>query len=204
MIANKRTLIWTWACLAAAIILLFAVSCGGDAGDDSAVSVISVGGGTLCVDTPRFALCTSASCEIDISDSKYAICHCDVESGANWGKTTCEERMPQGTELSSDFSPIQAGPPLHLKALVCENEPTWASCLDAPCTVDPNDPTKAKCKCPVATTTPWETLGGECDPAECDRLWSAGHIVDKQFQEVLDAFGRLGVPGADYPYCSGE
>ncbi len=198
MIANKRILIWTWTCLAAAILLLSAVSCVGAGDGDSA---IYVGGGTLCVDTPRFALCTSAPCEIDTSDSKYAICHCDVESGANWGKTTCEERMPQGTELRSDFSPIQAGPPQYLKALVCENEQTWASCLDAPCTVDPHDPTKAKCKCTVATS-PWHTLGGECDPAECDQLWSAGHIVDKEFQEVLDAFGRLGVPGANYPMCN--
>jgi len=203
MIANKKTLIWTWTCFAAAILLLFAVSCSGDDDGDSA---IYVGGGTLCVDTPRFALCTSAPCKPDTSDSSYAICHCDVESGANWGKTTCDVRMPQaeGTELHSEFSPIQAGPPSHLKALVCENEPMWASCLDALCTVDPNDPTKAKCKCPVVTSTPWETLGGECDPAECNQLWSAGHMVDKAFQEVLDAFGRLGVPGANYPYCSGE
>ena len=201
MIANKKTLIRTWTCLAAAILLLFAVSCGAD-GDDK--SAISVGGGTLCVDTPRFALCTSAPCQIDTSDSDAAICDCVVESRANWGKTTCLERLPRGAELSSNFSPIQAGPPSHLKALVCENKPTWASCLDAPCTVDPMDPTKAKCKCPVATTTPWETLGGDCDPAECDQLWSAGHIVNEAFQEVLDAFGRLGVPGANYPMCSGE
>jgi len=199
MIADKRTIIWTWTCLAAAVLLLFAVSC--SANDDSA---ISVGGGTLCVDTPRFALCTSAPCQINPSDSNYAICDCVVESGANWGKTTCEERIPQGTVLRSNFSPIQAGPPSYLKALVCEDAPMWASCLDALCTVDPKDPTKAKCKCLVATTTPWETLGGECDPAACDQLWSAGHMVDKQFQEQLDAFARLGVPGADYPYCSGE
>ena len=201
MIAYKRTLIWTWTCLVAAIFLLFAVSCSGDGGGDLA---IYVGGGTLCIDTPRFALCTSARCEIDPSDSKYAICYCDVESGANWGKTTCEERMPQDAELRSNFSPIQAGPPSHLKALVCENEPMWASCLDALCTVDPNDPTKAECKCPVATSKPWETLGGGCDPVECNQLWSAGHMVDKEFQEVLDAFGRLGAPGANYPYCSSE
>lgn len=203
MTANKKTSIWTWTCLGATILLLFAASCYGD--DDSAISVISVGGGTLCVDTPRFALCTSAPCQIDTSDTNYAICHCVVASGANWGrKTTCEERMPRGTGLRSNFSPIQAGPPSYLKALVCENEQPWASCLDAPCTVDPNDPTKAKCRCSVATTRPWETLGGKCDTAECDKLWSAGHIVDKEFQEVLDAFARLGVPGADYPYCSGE
>ena len=199
MIANKRTLIWTWTCLAAAIILLFALSCGAAADDDSA---IYVGGGTLCVDTPRFALCTSAPCQIDRLEQNYAICDCVVESGANWGrKTTCEERIPQGTELRSNFSPIQAGRPLYLKALVCRNK-RWASCLDAPCTVDPTDPTKAKCKCHVAITRPWQTLGGECDPAACDQLWSAGVIVDKQFQEVLDAFGRLGVPGADYPMCA--
>ncbi len=201
MTANKRRFIWTWTCLVAAILVLLAVSCGGDDGGDPA---IYVGGGTLCVETPRFALCTSAPCQIDTSDSSYAICRCDVESGANWGKTTCEERMPQGTQLRSEFSPIQAGPPRYRKALVCENAPMWASCLDALCTVDPNDPTKATCRCPVATSTPWETLGGDCDPAECHQLWSAGLMVDKDFQEVLDAFGRLGVPGADYPYCSGE
>jgi hypothetical protein len=155
MIANKKTLIWTWTC--------FAASCNGD--DDSA---ISVGGGTLCVDTPRFVLCTSAP-----------------------AKATHRIRTPR----SATASPIQAGPPSHLKALVCENEPMWASCLDAPCTVYPNDPTKAKRKCPIATTTPWETLGGECDPAKCDQLWSAGHVVDKAFQEVLDAFAALGCRG---------
>jgi hypothetical protein len=138
------------------------------------------------------------------SDSKYAICYCDVASGANWGKTACKERMPRDTRLLSNFSPVQAGPPSYLKALVCENEPMWASCLDAPCTVDPKDPTKAKCRCAVATTAPWETLGGGCEPSECDKLWSAGHMVDKDFQEVLDAFARLGVPGVDYPYCTGE
>ncbi len=196
MIADKSTLMWTWTCLAAAVLLLFAVSSWAD--DDSA---ISVGGGTLCVDTPRFALCTSAPCQIDPLDPNYAICDCVVESGANFGKkTTCEERMPQGNKLRSTFSPIQAGPPMNLKALVCNNK-RWASCLDAPCTTDPKDPTKAACKCAVATTTPWLTFGGECDPAACNKLWSAGYTVDKEIQEMLDAFGRLGMPGSDYPMC---
>jgi len=84
---------------------------------------------------------------------------------------------------------------------VCENEQTWASCLDAPCTVDPNDPTKAKCKCPVATETPWLTFGGDCDQAECSNFWSAAPTVDEQFQQVLEAFASLEVPGLDYPMC---
>jgi hypothetical protein len=198
MIVNKRTLIWTWICLAAAILLLPTVSYAGK--DDSA---ISVGGGTICVDTPRFALCTSAPCQIDPSDPNHAICDCVVESGANWGKIACEDRMPQGNKLRSAFSPLQAGPPLKLKGLICRKN-KWASCLDAPCTVDPSDPTKVKCKCSIATTTPWHTFGGKCDPAACDQLWSAGNLVDKKYQEVLDAFGRLGVPGANYPMCGGQ
>ena len=109
--------------------------------------------------------------------------------------------MPRGTELCSNFSPIQAGAPLNLKALVCENEQTWASCLDAPCTVDPNDPTKAKYKCPVATETPWLTFGGNCDQAECSNFWSAAPTVDEQFHQVLGAFASLEVPGSDYPMC---
>jgi len=55
----------------------------------------------------------------------------------------------------------------------------------------------------AVSCSPWETLGAECDPATCDQLWSAGVMVDEEFQEVLDAFGLLGVPGADYPMCSG-
>ena len=81
MIANKKTLIWTWICLATAILLLFAVSCNGD--DDSA---ISVGGGTLCVDTPRFAFVHQRPLRNRPIGSESAICHCVVESGANWGK----------------------------------------------------------------------------------------------------------------------
>ena len=137
----------------------------GPGGSSSSPSAITVGGGTLCIDIPRFALCTSAPCQIDTSDPNYLICECVVETGANWGKkTTCEDRIPHGNELRSNFSPIQAGPPLNLKALTCDNQQNWASCLDAPCKSDPSDPKKAKCKCPVATTTPWLTFGGKCDP----------------------------------------
>ena len=196
MISSKSTLLWTWTCPAAAILLLSAGPC--EAADDLA---ISVGGGTICADTPQFALCTSAPCRIDPSDPNDAICDCVVESGPNWGKTTCEKRMPQRNQLTSAFSPLQAGPPLNLKGLICRKS-QWASCLDAPCTIDSDDPTKATCKCAIATTTPWHTFGGNCDSAACDQLWSAGNLVDKNYQKVLDAFGRLGVPGANYPMCS--
>ena len=197
MLPNKRSLIWSWTCLPA-ILLLFTVSY---AGKDA--SVISVGGGTICVDTPRFALCTSAPCRIDTSDPNHAICDCVVESGPNWGKSSCKDRMPRGNKLRSAFSPLQAGPPHNLKGLICRKN-NWASCLDAPCIADPSDPTKAMCKCSIATTTPWHTFGGNCDQAACDQLWSAGNLVDASYQKVLDAFGRLGVPGADYPMCDGK
>jgi len=195
MTINKSTAIGKCACLAVAIIVLFAASCSKK--DDSA---ISVGGGTLCVDTPQFALCTSAPCKVDPSNPKSSICDCVVESGANWGKTPCKDRIPQGNELHSNFTPLQAGAPLNLKALVCTNK-RWAVCIDAPCTKDPNDPTKAKCRCPIANTSPWLTFGGECDPAACNQLWSAGVTMNEELQELLDTFGRLGVPGADYPMC---
>ncbi len=198
MTATTRTLLLRSGACLATILLLSAAPCAGS--EDSA---ISVGGGVLCVDTPRFALCTSAPCRVDESDPNTLICDCVVESGANWGKTACEDRVPQGAGLRSNFSPIQAGAPLNLKALVCDTK-KWASCLDAPCTADPSDPTKAKCKCAVATTAPWHTFGGECDPAACNELWSAGHLVDKEYQKVLDAFGRLGTPWADYPMCGGK
>jgi len=153
---TKQASIRTWTWLAAATLLLFAVPCSG--ADNSA---IFVGGGTLCVDTLRFALCTSAPCTIDESDPNSAICECVVASGANWGKIPCEDRGPRGAALHSFFTPVRAGAPLNLKALVCDNRPQWASCIDAPCTVDPGDPTKATCTCGIATSTPWHTFGGK-------------------------------------------
>jgi len=197
MVVNARMAsIRLWTCLAAAILLLFAVPCSG-----ADPSEISVGNGMLCLDTPQFALCTNAPCKVDESDPNTWICDCGIESGANWGqKTTCADRA---AKLISTFSPIQAGPPLHLKSLVCDHN-KWAVCLDAPCTADPNDPKKATCKCPVTNATPWQTFGGNCDPAACDKLWSAGPVGDEGIKDALEAFSRLGTPGADLPMCNGK
>lgn len=213
MIANKRKIIWTWACLVTAILLLFEVSYADDRDcrtkDSGCYLEIKVGGGILCAGNLRFALCTSALCEIDDSTNETkAICDCVVVSGPNWGMTSCEDRIPDGRNLRSNFSPVQAGPPAYLRALVCEDNSKTSKCvlcLDKDCKVDKNDPTRATCICSVKPDCErWETLGGGCDRDECDKAWSAGQLVDKNFKQVLKAFDCLGVPGASYPSCPGE
>ena len=59
------------------------------------------------------------------------------------------------------------------KTLTCSSTETlWAWCYGAPCVVDPKDPTKANCNCPVKQSAA-STLGGDCHQVACGELWSA-------------------------------
>jgi hypothetical protein len=57
--------------------------------------------------------------------------------------------------------------------LTCSDKSTvWAWCYGAPCVVDPNDPHKASCNCPLKQSA-MSTLGGSCGAANCGGIWSA-------------------------------
>jgi hypothetical protein len=57
--------------------------------------------------------------------------------------------------------------------LTCSDKSTvWAWCYGAPCVVDPNDPHKASCNCPLKQSA-MSTLGGNCTTANCSSIWSA-------------------------------
>ena len=143
---------------------------------------VSVSGGTLCTDTAKFALCTTAECKPDPADGTKMVCECNVASGPNWGKSSCESRVLKENSLVATFSTQEAGPPLYSKVLKCPHETmlgkkdpavkAWADCLDAPCTLNSDRPTKATCSCKASTATPWGTLGGACQAAGCDKHYA--------------------------------
>ena len=141
----------------------------------------------------KYVLCTSASCVPDPRHPDYAICFCDVEKGDSVGYTSCEKRAPkqvkyQVTQLISTFSFEQFSTK---KSMTCTKGVPWTDCVDAPCTVNPTNPTKAICSCKIHQEQSFFTFGGACDLKQCEgNFWSgatvsAGAALRKSLLEKL-------------------
>ena len=123
----------------------------------------------LCIKAPCTPIASPGSDEID-----SALCTCDVVEGWSMGPASCSARKPvqQGRYrfLMSTYSNLYNATN---KTLSCASAKTeWAWCYGAPCVVDPSDPKKASCTCPVKQSAA-NTLGGDCHQLACAGLWSA-------------------------------
>lgn len=94
---------------------------------------------TVCKST--YALCTTALC-VPVAGTKDAVsCHCNVKTGYSVGTESCQgPAQTSGGNIKSRYFPVKS-------YAVCRNDRPWAWCLDKPCTVDRDDPTKASCAC---------------------------------------------------------
>src|SRR5437763_9101720 len=135
---------------------------------------LKVGSAYIC--KQKYALCTNAPCRPDPHDPKRVICDCVVEDGYSVGLTPCEQKAPHGDVLYSTFSTeLIKG---EVKAMTCGASIPWANCVDYPCKLDPNDPTKATCTCGLVKTGPSFTFGGNCDTGTCGKtVWSGAHTT---------------------------
>ena len=129
---------------------------------------------TFCNGT--YALCIKASCTPIATRTGHdsALCSCDVVDGWSMGPASCTAREPVArgryTYLMSTYSNMFNATN---KTLSCSSTDTeWAWCYGAPCVIDPKDPKKASCTCPVKQSAA-NTLGGDCRQAACEGLWSA-------------------------------
>ncbi len=97
---------------------------------------------TLCEST--YALCTTATCTPIPGEDDTVSCGCDVKTGYSVGEDACtgEVATNEGKQISSRYYPIK-------NYVSCNNDRDWAWCLDKPCIVDENSPTKASCACTV-------------------------------------------------------
>jgi hypothetical protein len=133
-----------------------------------------------------YALCIKALCNAPSGTGagQKVDCVCDVVNGWSMGPGSCDTRSKS---LVSTYSNLYNE---SNKTLFCENKDTvWAWCYGAPCKADPNDPKKAICSCPVKTS-PMKTLGGNCEPASCSKVWSAANPVADAFAN--DHFYKVG------------
>jgi hypothetical protein len=95
---------------------------------------------TLCKST--YALCTTAPCTPVAGQKDTVSCACDVKTGYSAGTEPCQGKVEtaNGTQVRSRYYPVKS-------YAVCTNDRPWAWCLDKPCIIDKNDPTKAACAC---------------------------------------------------------
>lgn len=169
---------------AAAIVAVGVLGCGD-------TSIAQAQGGVNVCAAQTFALCSYAPCRPIPGDPSKALCDCEVFDAVSVGNGTCEERAtkpgPYGlTQVASAFSLIEI-PTRPLMA--CPEGSIWTQCLDAPCFIDPSDPSKASCTCEVQTTGIGLTLGGNCDTATCaDAFWSAA--TQAQVDGGIDAIAK--------------
>jgi len=134
-----------------------------------------------------YALCIKAPCLPVINESGEtvsAVCSCVVELGYSMGPAACDARKPVvkngRTFMMSTYSNYFN---TQEKTLTCSfATQIWAWCYGAPCVVDPLDPKKTTCTCPVSTGT-MQTLGGKClsNSGGCTELWSAATPANNKF-----------------------
>jgi len=169
-------------------LLLTVTFSGTGCGDDAATVIVC--------DQP-YALCSAAPCIPDPKNPDTGICTCDVFDGPSAGIESCEKRKPftgadNAQRVVSTFSFR------HVKSskLICPSGTLWANCIDAPCTVNPTEPSRAICSCPFSSTGQVATFGGNRDVSTCATAhWSATLAsTHKKSGEALAAWGQSTVP----------
>ena len=90
----------------------------------------------------KYALCTTAACDMIPGKKGIVSCHCSVQEGYSLGRKPCvkEEVINDEHIIKSRYYPIKS-------YAICANSRPWAWCLDSPCVIDKQDPSKADCKC---------------------------------------------------------
>jgi hypothetical protein len=168
------------------------------------------GPAVLCEGT--YALCIIAPCEeVETSDGgRMAECACDViedsPDSPAWsiGPGSCEDRVPVETDgrtvLISTYSNLYNG---DNQVAVCDEAIEWAWCYGAKCVVDPADPSKAICNCPIENS-PANILGDCADELCANGLWSAATAAESCFANCdyyrqMEDHGGANPPAAACP-----
>lgn len=135
-----------------------------------------------------YALCSAAKCIPDPSVTGNAICSCETKKDLSVGNKSCKARKPHTdnniTYIVSTFSFKNKSDPV----MSCPANTFWTNCMDAPCTIDPMDPSKSICSCPIVQSKQAiVTFGGGCDTSTCENsFWSGAIPADNtQFQATL-------------------
>jgi len=136
---------------------------------------------------------------------KKAICHCEVQKGKSFGQTGCSQRNPHTDMYGVHY--VTSTYSFHdfatKSVMTCPSGKPWTDCLDQPCTVDPEDPTVAICKCEIKRSENFVTLGGDCDTKTCDTGYWSGATIAMNYQAMKVFAKALGIIEPN-KYCPGH
>jgi len=134
-----------------------------------------------------YARCSTAACIPSPDNPTSAtLCQCDVVNGPNLGLSTCEQRQPitvrpHTTLIRANFSFEKTTPS---KLMTCDSSNAWSDCMEAPCIIDPTNPTKTICRCQLKQGEAFATLGGGCNPDTCQNHFWSGITIDNIKQNL--------------------
>ena len=155
----------------------------------------------------QFALCTSAPCIPAPGNPKVALCNCDVwdTKGATLG-ASCDAFKPStdANGWRTVYSYFSLAQNYQGKRLMkCPAGTPWAECLNAKCTVDPADPSKAICACETKVQTgEWVTWAGNCNTQSCSKAFLNGTTVAEMSPGVDFLMKDLGLKKSPVNWCS--
>jgi hypothetical protein len=137
-------------------------------------------GGFIVCNQP-YAICTTATCIPAPGIKGKAICFCNVAQGNSLGSAACAKRKPsmdnygqQHLTSSYSFANMEV-----TRAMTCDKGKGWTFCLDKPCLVDPRNANQAVCTCDIFHSTPYITMGGECNKASCSNTLFSGATLEQ-------------------------
>ena len=196
---ERRIDMRVWPFLASSVAVLLGSSGIATAQDKSPV-------GLLC--DQQFALCTSAPCIPAPGNPKVALCTCDVwdGKGATAGVASCDAVKPSTDAngwrtVYSYFALTQSHQGKRL--MTCPAGTPWAECLNAKCTVDPADPSKATCDCETKFQTgEWVTWGGNCETQSCGKAFLNGTTVAEVSPGVEFLMKELDLKKSPVNWCN--
>jgi hypothetical protein len=158
------------------LVLVLALALSAVAAEEPMKPADFKGAATMCPGS--YALCIKAPCAEKPDQNDLYPCQCIMQSGWNMGPNSCEDRQKNLTSTYSNNFNLGS-------ATVSWATPTaWAWCYGAKCEKDPNDPTKAICKCPVKTTPTVILVSQERCPDKdkvCGMLWSGALPAESTF-----------------------
>ena len=136
-----------------------------------------------------YALCTTAACTPIAGETNTVSCACEVKTGYSAGEEACSGKVEtdKGTQVSSRYYPIKS-------YAACDNDRAWAWCLDKPCIVDKNDPTKASCACTVTKDQgPYLVVTDTYTDTTCTtNMWSSATVAGvNQLTDFLKTSSEL-------------
>ncbi len=110
-----------------------------------------------------YALCTTAPCTPVEGTKDTVACACKSRPAIRWGSKPARSRAKRskGKQIRSRYFPVKS-------YAVCSNDRPWAWCLDKPCIIDKDDPSKATCTCTsVSKQGPYVIVTDAYTPTTC-------------------------------------